>query len=170
MIEKVSGQSYSDFTKENILEPLGMLNSGWFYSDIDYHAVLYDEKDNSLKPYTLITYPDGGFKTTITDLSKYLIQIIKGYNGNSSLLTKESWSELFRKNFNTDVENIDEKEPNTGLFMVYFKSGKIGHTGSDPGVSCIMIFDPISNSGKIFMANEDITKENLTEFKKIWGI
>ena len=174
IIEKVSGQSYADFTKENILNPLGMSNSGWFYSDIDnfQHTVLYDEKDKELNPYTLITYPDGGFRTTITDLSLYLIEIIKGYNGNSSLLSKESWNELFKRNFTTavKVDNINEREPNTGLFMVYFKSGKIGHTGSDPGVSCLMMFDPKSNNGKIFMSNEDITKENLSEFKKIWGI
>lgn len=174
IIEIVSGQSYDDFTKENILTPLGMSNSGWFYNDINTsnHTLLYDEKDTVLNPYTLITYPDGGFKTTIMDLSNYLIEIIKGYNGNSSLVTKESWDEIFKKNFTVEnkVENIDQKEPNTGLFMVYFKSGKIGYTGSDPGVSCIMMFDPMVNNGKIFMANEDITKENLNEFKRIWGV
>ena len=174
IVELVSGQSYSDFTKENILTPLNMSKSGWSYSDIDgsNHAQLYDEKDNVLDSYTLITYPDGGFRTTIIDLSKYLIEIIKGYNGNSSLMTKESWNMLFKKNFTSDakVDNIDEREPNSGLFMVYFKSGKIGHTGSDPGVSCVMMFTPQLNNGKIFMANEDITKENLSEFRKIWGI
>ncbi len=167
IVELVSGQSYSDFTKENILTPLNMSKSGWSYSDIDgsNHAQLYDEKDNVLDSYTLITYPDGGFRTTIIDLSKHLIEIIKGYNGNSSLMTKESWNMLFKKNFTSDakVDNIDEREPNSGLFMVYFKSGKIGHTGSDPGVSCVMMFAPQLNNGKIFMANEDITKENLRD-------
>ena len=75
------------------------------------------------------------------------------------------------KNFSCalNIDNIDVKEPNTGIFIVYFKSGKIGHTGSDLGVSSFMMFDPQINVGQIFMANEDLIKENLQEFKNIWG-
>ena len=172
IIEKTSGKTFSEFTNETIFTPLKMTNTGWFAKDIaiSKHAVLYDEKDNPLQTYSCDTYPDGSLKTTITDLSKYLIALIKGYNGNSTLLKKESWEEFYSKNFiGTKIpENRNEKEPNIGLFVIHFKSGNIGHTGSDLGVSCFLMFNPEENTGKLFIANEDITKNNVEEFKEIW--
>ena len=53
--------------------------------------------------------------------------------------------------------------------MTYFKSGKVVHPDSDIGVLCFMIFNPKTNKGQIFMANEDLTSNNLDEFKKLWN-
>ena len=172
VLEKASGVSFDEFTKTHILEPLGMLQSGWRYQEIDStkHAILYDKRDNKLQPYTLVTYPDGGFRTSAHDLSIYLQELIKGYNHTSDLLSERSWDELFRKNFKNDkpVKNVGPGEPNSGIFMAYSKSGKIGHTGSDPGVSAVMWFDPETLKGNLFMANEDLTKEHLSQFRAIW--
>ena len=173
VLERASSVPFNEFTQQNILKPLKMNQSGWFYDEIDTTtlATLYDEEGNTLEPYTLVTYPDGGFKTSIQDLSIYLQELMKGYHHRSSLLADASWDELFRKNF-TDknpVENIDLKEPNSGIFIVYSKSGKIGHTGSDPGVSAMMWFDPATSEGNIFMANQDITEDNVGKFKSIWA-
>ena len=172
VIERVSGIPFSEFTKTHILDPLKMEDSGWSYAEIDTakHAILYGEDDEPLRAYTLITYPDGGFRTSIADLSIYLKELIKGYDHQSNLLKDESWDELFRRNFSVEnpVENINPKEPNSGLFMMYSKSGMIGHTGSDPGACCIMWFHPETGEGYIFMANEDLTKQNIASFKNIW--
>ncbi|WP_106794966.1 serine hydrolase [Aquimarina sp. Aq78] len=173
IIEKVSAKPFNEFTKENIFIPLKMNNTGWFYKNINgtQHSILYDEKDQAIQPYSCVTYPDGSLKTNIQDMSLYLIELIKGYNGNSTLLTKKSWSELYAKNFDekNKVQNINPREPNTGLFMAYFKSGKIGHTGSDLGASAFMMFNPRTNVGQILMANEDLSSDNLERFKKIWN-
>lgn len=172
IIERVSQMPFSEFTKAHIFDPLEMINTGWFYSEIDIsrHATLYGEDDEALDPYTLITYPDGGLKTTIEDLSKFLTELMKGYQKDADLLSPESWNTLFEKNFSDrEVAGVSSKEPDSGLFMVYFKSEKIGHTGSDPGVSCIMMFDPKTSIGQIFMGNEDITEQNIDTFKGIWA-
>ena len=172
VLEKATGIPFHEFTKQHILAPLGMKDSGWFYSDIDqsHHAKLYDEKDKVLQPYSLITYPDGNFKTSIRDLSIYLQALMKGYHRKSDLLSAVSWDELYRKNFSEEnpIENINPREPNSGIFIAYSKSGKIGHTGSDPGVVAIMWFSTNTNEGHIFMANEDLTKKNIDSFKNIW--
>ncbi|VAW10814.1 Beta-lactamase class C-like and penicillin binding proteins (PBPs) superfamily [hydrothermal vent metagenome] len=171
-IEKVSGKSFDLFTEEYIFKPLGMNSTGWFYKDIEKanHAILYDEQDKAMQPYSCAVYPDGSLKTTINDLSIYLIELMKGFNKKSKLLSEDSWTELFNKNFTDQIliENISTQEPNTGIFIVYFKSGMIGHTGSDLGVSAFMMFDSKKNIGKIFMSNEDLTENNLEEFKLIW--
>lgn len=173
IVEIASGKPFDLFTKEYIFKPLKMNNTGWFYKDIDKanHAILYDEKDKALEPYSCILYPDGSLKTTISDLSLYLIELIEGFNNESNLISEKSWEEFFKPNFTAEMEvkNINKKEPNTGVFIAYFKSGNIGHTGSDLGVSTIMLFDPRSNTGKIFMSNEDLTAKNVEKFKMIWG-
>lgn len=173
IIERASGQPFDLYTEEHIFHPLGMQNTGWFYKDIDtsFHAVLYDEKGTALRPYSCVTYPDGSLKTTISDLSLLLKAFIKGYSGSSTLLTQSSWKELFKKSFIDDspVENINPKEPNSGVFIFYFKSGKIGHTGSDLGACSFMMFDPKTSTGHIFMANEDLTDDNIDTFKSIWS-
>ncbi|VXB71259.1 conserved hypothetical protein [Flavobacterium sp. 9AF] len=173
IVEKVSGQPFNEFTKEHIFIPLQMKNTGWFHHEINLNqfSTLYDEKDNELELYSYDTYPDGGLKTTITDLSLYLIELIKGYNGKSNLLSTKGWQTYFSKNFNSSSlqpKNIKEKEPNIGVFIIYFKSGMIGHTGSDLGASSVLMFDPDENKGAVFMANEDITSDNLNTFKTLW--
>ena len=172
ILEKATGISFDQFTKKNIFDALKMNHSGWSYQQINEqkHAVLYNEDDKPLPFYTLITYPDGGLRTCILDLSIYMQELIKGYNHHSELLSNEAWDELYRKNFNekNTVKNIHPSEPNTGIFMFYSKKGMIGHTGSDPGASSIFWFDPNTNTGSIFIANKDITKKNVEKFKEIW--
>nr|WKN36524.1 serine hydrolase [Tunicatimonas sp. TK19036] len=172
VLEKATGVPFNEYTRQNILEPLGMKHSGWSYQAIDQakHATLYDEENNPLEPYTLVTYPDGGFRTSASDLALYLQELIKGYHHQSDLMSNAAWDELFKKNFTEEhpVENIDPKEPNTGIFMIYSRSGKIGHSGSDPGVSAMMWFDPETSEGDLFMANEDLNEGNVETFKAIW--
>lgn len=113
LIEIKSNMTFSEFTKKHLFEPLQMNNSHWFY-DEDFaakYATLYqvDKSDSqfrylensngSLKTYSCATYPDGSLKTSVSDLAKYSIEMLKGYNGKSSLLSKSSYETLFKKQF-----------------------------------------------------------------------
>ncbi len=172
VVESATNIPFDQFTSRYIFEPLGMRDTHWFYriEDKDRYSTLFDEKDKPIGPYTLTTYPDGGLKTTISDLSRYLQALAAGYRHQSTLLTDSSWDALFAKQFTDQrpVRNINPKEPNSGIFFVYAKSGVIGHTGSDPGVSAMIFFDPVTGKGKVFMANEDLTPKNLAAFKQTW--
>lgn len=172
IIECTSKIPFDQFTEKYIFQPLEMPHTHWFYKEnqLDSYSQLFDERDKALDFYSLITYPDGGLKTNIIDLSKLLQALISGYHGKSDFLNKKSWDVFFAKNFSatTPIKGINPKEPNSGIFIVYTKSGAIGHTGSDPGVSAVLFFNPETKQGKIFIANEDITKHNLNTFNKIW--
>ena len=54
----------------------------------------YLGKMQKIPRYSLITYPDGGLISSISDMSKYLIEMIRGYHGESKILTKESFREM----------------------------------------------------------------------------
>lgn len=173
VLQCASRTSFDRFTEDHIFKPLGMNDSHWFYDEkrLDRYSELFDEKDKPLGFYTLSTYPDGALKTNAVDLTRLLQTMILGYQGKSDFFKDpKSWELFFAKNF-TDtnpIAGVNPREPNTGIFVIYAKSGAIGHTGSDPGVSSFVFFDPQTGIGKIFMANEDLTADNLEAFKEVW--
>jgi len=176
IIEIVSNQSYAEFTTEYILKPLEMYASGWSYTDVNFDKVskLYSNPKTEVPYYTLITYPDGGFLTSINDLAKYLNEIMKGYYGNGILLTKTSYQELFKaqlqaENFTKRNANHPFKDDyNIGIFMGYSGTGNIGHTGGDPGASSLMFFSPKDKIGRILLVNTNL--ENQEGINAYYGI
>ena len=189
IIEIQAKISFADFTKKYIFEPLQMNNSHWFYDDAfaNKYATLYqvDKPDypsdgllnsnGSLKSYSCTTYPDGSLKTSASDLSKYLIEMQKGYEGKSSLLSKPSFETLFKKQFSAEnmPKNIDPKEPNRAIFWGYNKKDKLIHTGGDPGVATFVSIDPKTKIIKILLLNTALDGQDnavtVDNFKKIIG-
>ncbi|MEL6537865.1 MAG: serine hydrolase domain-containing protein [Bacteroidota bacterium] len=172
VVEQATGQDFAEYTQQYILDPLGMSHSGWSYGSIalDQHATLYKGNRRPVPTYTLCTYPDGGFRTSAEDMAKYLQEAIRGYQGQSGLLTEASWEEIFDPSFGDawHVENMNYEQRNIGLFFSHASSGMIGHTGSDPGASAILRFDPETGMGYLMMANQDITKKNQAYVQQTW--
>jgi CubicO group peptidase (beta-lactamase class C family) len=175
VIEKATNQSFNEFTNEHILTPLGMSNSGWSFTEVDFtkHSKLYKDKETELAFYQLTNYPDGGLITSSADLGKYLTELIAGNNGNGSILNKQSYEELFRpqltdKNYNERNESAYNDEYNMGVFMGISAQGQIGHTGGDPGVATHMFFNTETKIGKLLIVNTDLKKEGIKEFIDIW--
>lgn len=178
IIEQATGESFNQFTKKYILEPLKMKESGWKSEEINMtkYSRLYENPKNPLPYYELITYPDGGFITNVNDLSKYLSELIKGYNGNGTILTEESYKEYFKpqlseSNFiERNTKNPFNESYNVGIFMGFGYTGYIGHTGGDPGTMSIMFFDPKTNLGRIMIFNTNFSdKEGNKAFYDIWN-
>lgn len=161
LIEVKTGQSYADYCTETIFKPLGMTQTIWAITpgDRSKMAILYFERNNPFPFYKIATYPDGGLITSNEDLSKYLVEMIKGFSGESNFLKKESFDLLFKKQFEAGKTpaHLDEKVENAGVFWVYFKNGRVGHTGGDLGVTTIMAFYPDTKTGFIFMTNTETT-------------
>jgi CubicO group peptidase (beta-lactamase class C family) len=161
VIEKATGETFDKFTAKHIMKPLKMNASGWHFEDINFnnYSKLYENPKTVLPFYSMVSYPDGNFITSINDLSLYLTELIKGYNGNGTILSKESFKEYFRpqlegKNFiDRNDKNPFSESYNVGIFMGFGYTGYIGHTGGDPGVGSIMFFDPKNNIGRILIIN-----------------
>ncbi|MNK24474.1 Penicillin-binding protein 4* [compost metagenome] len=179
IVEKAAGVPYDIFTDKHILKPLHMNSSGWSLKDIHSakHSILYESPKRIVPFYTLITYPDGGFITSAADMGKYLSELIKGFSGKGTILTKESYKELFKqqlneKNFSDrNEQNPYNEEYNTGIFMGFSYKGYIGHTGGDAGVSSMMFFDPKTKTGRFLMINTNFsTKAGNDQFYHIWDI
>ena len=174
IIAKATGQDYQSFTQEHILKPLKMTSSGWSDQDIDTtkRSRLFAHKKMLIAEYSLITYADGGFITSSKDLSLFLMELMKGYQGKGTLLQKESYETLFEKH--TFPNKEAPKAYGTFLEFsdgfVKIKSPIIGHNGSDPGVVTAMYFNPDTGTGKILLVNTDSDFDDnfWPEIQAIW--
>ncbi|AZA80020.1 class A beta-lactamase-related serine hydrolase [Chryseobacterium sp. G0186] len=179
IVERATGQEFDVFTKEYILKPLQMKDSGWKYKDIQFSKFsrLYESPDTALPYYLSATYPDGGLMTSIKDLSKYLTELIKGYNGKGTILTQKSYQEYFKPQLTaSNFTERNDKNPysesyNVGIFMGFGYTGYIGHTGGDPGVMSMLFFDPKNNLGRIMIFNTNFSdKKGNDAFYGIWNV
>lgn len=180
LIEIKSKMNYEDFCKIYIFEPLKLNETSFLLNDssVAKHVKLYNGKQQNYPLYSEITYPDGGLKTSCHQLSIYLQEMIKGYEGKSNLLTQKSFELLFKKQFKDEYLplNYDKREPNSGIFWRIKKDGTIGHSGSDLGITTFMFFDPKTKIGKIFMTNiefdnpdnDSINEKLVKQFISIW--
>ncbi|MFD2561979.1 serine hydrolase domain-containing protein [Aquimarina rubra] len=173
IIEIATNTSFPKYTQQYILDPLGMKNSGWSYTSVDkdQYASIYTESGNKIPRYQLITYPDGGFRSSIEDLSKYLQGLMKGYYGEKSILKTSSFQNMMspqvtKEQFNSKKELKD----NYGFFWGVSSSGKMGHNGSDPGILTLMYFNKKDEIGAVFFMNTGLEgdKDILRSVQSIW--
>ncbi|MGD1945067.1 MAG: serine hydrolase domain-containing protein [Croceivirga sp.] len=169
VLEQATGVPYDEFTKIHILEPLKMNATGWSFDAIDKskHTKLYTDEGEVIPHYSLVTYPDGGLLTDLDNFGLYLQELMKGYLGEGTLLTASSYKELFTqqlpvKEVPKDANRYND-EFNTGIFMGFSPVGWIGHTGSDPGVSTFMFFDPETGLGQIVMMNTSLSGDSINQ-------
>lgn len=163
LIEIRSHLSYADFTTKYILKPLKMDHSGWFIKSIDQkkHAKLYLDQSSYFPLYDLATYPDGALKTSASDLSKYLMAVIKGYQGDKTLLTGSSFKTMFTPQFTKEhlPKNISLTNRNKGIFWNLYTNGTVGHDGDDPGISAFLFFNPNTGLGGLFLCNRYLSNK-----------
>jgi len=130
VIEKITGQKYQDYIKENILIPVGMQESGiHFLEDIvENRAVGYTKTIRGNYKKNIFSVPpanaDGGMETTVLDLLKYDQALY-----DTVLLNKESRIKLFTP-FKKDYAFC------WGVEHIY-NNTVVGHSGGAPGVSAI---------------------------------
>ncbi|SIT24476.1 CubicO group peptidase, beta-lactamase class C family [Chryseobacterium ureilyticum] len=179
IVERATGKEFSAFTKKYILKPLQMNDSGWKFEDIQFSkfSKLYENPNTLLPYYQSATYPDGGMITSINDLSKYLTELIKGYNGKGTILSQKSYKEYFTPQLKaSNFIDRNDKNPysesyNSGIFIGFGYTGYIGHTGGDPGVMSMMFFDPKNNLGRIMIFNTNFSdKKGNDAFYGIWNL
>ncbi|MFX2597875.1 serine hydrolase domain-containing protein, partial [Enterobacter roggenkampii] len=122
VVENATEIPYDKFTTQYILDPLEMTASGWDFNTIDFsnYTQPFQNKTTAYPYYTLNSYPDGGMLTTSRDMSKYICELLKGFAGNGTLLSKTSYKEYFMpqlkaENFIDRDTSPYSDEYNTGI-------------------------------------------------------
>ena len=154
ILEIKTEKSLDEFTKELLLKPIGMEASTWKLEEAknNNHVTYYNEFYNEVPQYHIITYPDGGLYSSVSDMTRYLQEMMKGIEGESSIMTKKSFQEMMRKQF--DGEELTE-----GVCWDLSFEGLIGHAGNDFGTTTLMYFSPETGIGRILFTNISIERE-----------
>ncbi|MBE9463841.1 serine hydrolase domain-containing protein [Dyadobacter subterraneus] len=177
IIEQAVGMPLNEYSKQWIFKPLKMKNTCWLLSEINpsLHSKLYDKQTDTLKTiplYGLATYPDGGVRTSVAELTNFFIALLSdGSFQGKRILQKTSVDTMQRFQFTPESKpaNIKLNELNSGLFWATkMDVTQIGHGGTDPGVKTEMLANLSKEVAVILFTNTSLTDENL--FKYYFGI
>jgi CubicO group peptidase (beta-lactamase class C family) len=181
IVERAVGAPLDVYTKRSIFTPLGMRRTGWFMRDVDMreHSTLFISQNGTatpILPYGPITYPDGGLRTSVEDLSKFLIALLNdGATGGARILDAASATEMQRFQFSDGNRptNYPAADGNSGLFWRTKLNGtRVGHGGNDPGVEVEMLSDLSRRVAVVYMSNTSLggtdRRATSTIFDALW--
>lgn len=166
IVEIATGKKLSEYAREQIFVPLRMENTGWSLAEIPpaRHSKLYVAQNGLTIPiphYELTTYPDGGVRTSVSDLSKLFIALLAdGVYEGTRILEKRWVDEMLRFQYteSSKPENVSLQEINSGLFWATKQDvTRIGHNGTDPGVRTEMLSNLTKDVGVILFMNTSLS-------------
>jgi CubicO group peptidase (beta-lactamase class C family) len=154
LVERISGKPFDRYCIENIFLPLGMLNTSFRLSDIDVErvAIPYHYFLGRYFPYQhygYIDYPAGSVRTSVLELSNFVIAHLNNGSYKSIRILEEETIEL--------MHTIQYPDSQYGLgWMVWNTSnGKfIGHTGGDLGVATSLTIRLSDKVAVMYFINE----------------
>ncbi|MCF0075697.1 beta-lactamase family protein [Dyadobacter sp. CY261] len=195
IVEKVAKQPFHKYCKQHIFAPLGMIHTAWMLEEVDpkTHIIPYayvtqenrkDLQESQLYPavefkigtylpaclYSFPNYPDGLVRTSVRELSFYLIAMMNGgsYKGQRILQKKTVDKMLSLQNTGHNTQgltwHIYEWDSPTATRETLW-----GHTGGDPGITTYLFFNPVSRLGMITFQNAS-TGGTSRLFEKLYQI
>ena len=158
VIESATEQSFDEYIKEHILQPLQMTSSTFNVLEVDFSqmAIPYKDKATPLPFYANHGYPEGSIHSTNEDIGKYLLDMTLGIKGESSTLFPSSYYELlFTKQLPQGIVP-NEFANNHGVYW-YTKNQKWMHGGNSLGISSYMEIADNGSYGYAITSNIDGT-------------
>lgn len=162
LVQIISNQSFTDYCKKNIIEPLNMTNSSFILEELDRNllAVPYLHffgKYLSLPNYENKNYGAGGLQSNIVDISKFFIaHLNEGEYKNERILNKSTVDLMHSVQYEGSIDKIYRKyglgwyiEQNT------FSDEKYeGHSAAVLGGHCIMYYSKSRQAGIVYLTNQ----------------
>ena len=146
IVESITGQDFGEFCKENIFEPLEMFDSGFRLRDVDQTrlATLYHDGE-VINQYSVIHYPAGMVRSSLEELSHFLIAIVNGGVYHNTRILEEG----------TVDEMLSIKLATEGLSFIWQsqRQGWVGHIGGYWGVTSSLDLNRNQNVGVIILSN-----------------
>lgn len=153
-IRNVSGQAYPDYVRTRILEPLGMVRSG-FVTDaaLPPRTQLYYQDGRRTPPLELRDQPAGGMYSDVSDMARYAIALMDAWRGSSGLpVDPASVQTMFRLS-NADIR-VETNKKGLGWFM--FQSGDafaMYHAGSTGFANAALLLLPQKRIAAVILVN-----------------
>lgn len=156
LIAKVSGLSFEEYMRVNILEPIGMVNSSFIYPEIDKKLRTTGHtgdpaRVSSVYPYNRRHAPSSTLNSSVAEMTRWmLVNLNWGELDGHRILSDESYDLLWT--VTTDHE--------IGLgWFIYEESGtwEVSHGGSDLGFRSHIMLSPDDGIGIVMASNWELT-------------
>lgn len=175
VVEKATDMTFDAFTQHHILDPLEMRSSTWHGEELPDTAIshLYRTRTEAYPRYYCATYPDGGMVTSSSDFAKYMAELVRGYRGQGTILSKAGYAEYFREQL-ADSNFVDRAtgpftdEHNMGITIGFDSLVHFGHTGGDPGLFSMFFAERETGLGRYMIVNTDM--EGWEHHKQVWDL
>ncbi|MDX1934140.1 MAG: serine hydrolase [Capsulimonadales bacterium] len=158
IVERAAGESFADFTRRRIFQPLGMTRTGWRVAEFATRelAMPYGPEGEALGNYTFADYPNGGLRTTARDLSRFLRAFIQdGVLEGRRILQAATVREMKRVQY-PNIPEAEQQRLGWNGVMVGSQLA-IGHSGAERGISTGMYYSTATGSGAIVLTNGSLT-------------
>jgi CubicO group peptidase (beta-lactamase class C family) len=157
LIEDVSGRPFADFMREEIFQPLGMLNTSFVYSNSAATPI-----DINLKP-TPYEYFAGlagaGVNTTLDDMVKWVLSSLPGHR----TILKEETLRLAWTN------HSGQSNYGLGYFLDEIgTSSFVGHDGANAGRNALFKLLPAKGDAIVFLTNSSFGSAVYSRFVCEW--
>jgi len=154
LVERVTGRPFNDFCRDEIFVPLGMTSTGWLLLDIDVTRLATPYADGEpLPPYGFATYPDGTLRTTVTDYARFLFATFEE-DSVPRVLTPETVRVMLEPQADEGRQRLTWYSNILESMMMDPRGEElIGHSGGDPGVLTLAVYNPARRTGLVFAMN-----------------
>lgn len=153
VVEQVSGQPFTDYVQEHVLDPAGMRSTGYFaFDDLPANTALgyLDDSSNATNVFSVpaIGGPDGGAWTTVGDLERFWRSLVAG-----ELVSDPTRDTMLATHAGPDADGqcygygvwISDSEPGMTCYVV----------GEDPGVSMVSSINLATGTVMSILGNTD---------------
>ena len=166
-IEQASGKTWEEFTKEKILQPLGMKDSNFSVVDSQKapdHALPYRHKKDEIVRAKFMELgapgPAGSINSTVRDMTKWMMMVLnKGSLGDTKIVSEEKVKEMHAPHMHHAIMPFEFPEvmfPSLGLgwFTDVYRGKKIVHHGGNvTGFTALCALLPEENLGVCVLVN-----------------
>lgn len=160
IIAKVSGQTFEDYVKTHILEPLAMHDSTFLRSEVSPdlattpHFGMPPVTLPGAYPYHRAHAPSSTLHSSVVDMSHWAIaNLRRGTLGGRKILQPSSYDLLWHPYVRTGQEGWNEAVGLSWFSGTFRGRGVISHGGSDPGFNAEFIMVPDEAIAVIVMGN-----------------
>ena len=169
IVETAQKKTYSEYLRQTVFQHLKMTSTNWEFDppvDPKKEAIQYLNNGDPCPSYSFSTYADGAIRSSVFDLQKYLVEMIKGSVGEGQLVDKNSYKMMF-----TQILDIDESD---GMGLFWFTQKRLGdkfHQGSGAGITTVISFNPADQLGCMILCNHETDNEQQSEaYVAIWKV
>jgi CubicO group peptidase (beta-lactamase class C family) len=175
LTEEISGQSFTAYMQQEILDPLQMTHSSFAYAQNSNpnFAIPYNEQGVALPKYRLAARAAGGLNSNIEDLARFACAEMPGPNDEApgrGIVSPESIAWLSSPvMYSETIDGLDFYAA-PGHFVFDIQGARcVHHTGGNIGWRTVYATLPDSRAGICVLVNSSLGNDLWIQLMKVWA-